>query len=607
LISYYPEKDKKRLKGDRLKLPIFVISSFLSANLWGADLYVAIDGNNKNDGSKNAPFQTILKASQVAKPGSTVHVGPGRYSGGFQTKAEGRADAPIVYVSDSKWKAVLIPPSSSSREMGWDNRGHYVTIKDFLVDGAIDPSSGPMWTVGINVGGTGNKVIGCYVKNIYLKGDPNSGGGAGILLDSYYGFNDMHALNNVVTNIGPNSSFYQGIYMTATGSIKNNIVFGVKGGAGIHLWHDARNIDVINNTSVGNNGGIILGGGDFIRAKTPADYFNVQNNIVYGNIYGINQLGSNGTHNVYKNNLVFQNTYNFYNDFSRGKASHSGTVSADPKFVKYVLSESGDFSLQKGSPAIDKGLSNSLAPELDYNGLKRPQGSSVDIGAFEYKQVADNSPLASVSASALNFSDTNVGSQSVAQVVTISSASSAPLLLLSVKVSAADFVVSGGSCVMNKAYALGEKCTLNVSFTPKQANARSAVLAIENNSSSSMINVSLKGSGVAIAQPKPMVSLSLSSFNFGSVKVNNVSSSRTVTITNSGNAPLIFTQYFKFSGAFGFAGTGTCKINVAYAPGKSCTASMAFKPRAIGQQSGSLSILSNASSTSVVLRGNGIK
>lgn len=579
----------------------------MSFNLWAGDLYVSPTGNNQNSGlTKDAPFLTILKASQVATPGTIVHVAPGRYEGGFQTKSNGRADAPIVYVSDSKWKAVIVPPARSTREMGWDNRGHFVTIQNFMVDGAVNPTSGPLWTVGINVGGEGNKVVGCNVKNIYLNGSADSGGGAGILLDSWYGFNDMHALNNVVSNIGPDSHYYQGIYMTSTGSIKNNLVYNVRKGAGIHLWHDARKVDIINNTTVGNGNGIVLGGGDFIRAQPlEADYFNVQNNIVYGNTYGINQQGKNGKNNVYKNNLVFMNTYNFYKDFLTGKATHSGTISLDPKFVKYALTDAGDFSLQKDSPAIDKGLRDALTPAADINGLKRPQGQGVDLGAFEYVPTIVAAPIASISLASISFPATTVGKVSASQALTISSMGNAPLILSSIKVSNADFVISGGTCSLSKSYAPGDKCTVLVSFSPKLVGARSAVVAIDSNAAP--LRVSLSGSGLAVVQLKPAISISMKSINFGDIRVNRSSAPRTITVTNTGTAPLVFNQYFKFSGPFNFGGSGTCALNVQYAPGKSCTASMVFSPKVRGQQSGSLSIQSNAPAASVVLTGRGIR
>ena len=47
-----------------------------------ADWYVSLSvGNNKNDGTKGAPFKNIWKAIAVASPGDTLHVAEGNYPG----------------------------------------------------------------------------------------------------------------------------------------------------------------------------------------------------------------------------------------------------------------------------------------------------------------------------------------------------------------------------------------------------------------------------------------------------------------------------------------------------------------------------------------------
>jgi hypothetical protein len=42
----------------------------------------------------------------------------------------------------------------------------------------------------------------------------------------------------------------------------------------------------------------------------------------------------------------------------------------------------GDFRLQGGSPAIDKGYPNGLSTDRD--GSARPRGATMDIGAYEF-------------------------------------------------------------------------------------------------------------------------------------------------------------------------------------------------------------------------------
>ena len=51
--------------------------------------------------------------------------------------------------------------------------------------------------------------------------------------------------------------------------------------------------------------------------------------------------------------------------------------------VSPLFVDEDDFHLQKDSPCIDKGVEEH-APSYDFDGNKRPQKDSYDIGAYEY-------------------------------------------------------------------------------------------------------------------------------------------------------------------------------------------------------------------------------
>jgi hypothetical protein len=60
----------------------------------------------------------------------------------------------------------------------------------------------------------------------------------------------------------------------------------------------------------------------------------------------------------------------------------------DPKFVDAA---SRNFRLQSGSGAIDAGVALSNVT-TDISGTARPQGSSYDIGAFEFATTISSAP-----------------------------------------------------------------------------------------------------------------------------------------------------------------------------------------------------------------------
>ncbi|MCP3144994.1 right-handed parallel beta-helix repeat-containing protein [Pyxidicoccus xibeiensis] len=344
-------------------------------------LHVATTGSDTaGNGSSGSPYRTILKASQVATPGAIIHVAPGTYSGGFLTTASGNATERISYVSDidpvTKARARIVPPNSTVTTGSiWENRGSYVDIDGFEIDG-----TGTKMPNGLINQGSYVTVKNNHVHHvIYGPGQLcNGSGGSGINIHDY----DIPGLmtgtvvtGNTVHDIGYTCSKIQNIYISTRATVTNNLSYNNPGGGGIHLWHDAHQVTIANNTVTNTWMGIIVGGGGYYETSGPADYVVVSNNIVYDNDYGVSLQGQTGSHNTYTNNLVYQNSV--YN-FSPGLI-HTGTVAAAPQFVNPAA---GNFRLAPGSPAIDAG-SPTYAPSIDLDGKARPAGAGYDIGAYE--------------------------------------------------------------------------------------------------------------------------------------------------------------------------------------------------------------------------------
>jgi hypothetical protein len=342
--------------------------------------YVAPNGADSNPGTSAAPFETIGRAARAALPGTTVHVAPGAYPGGFKTTANGTRDQRIYFVSTTRWGARIIPPPNSANATAWDNRGSYVDIVDFEVDGG-SYRGGAKWTSGIYSGGSRNRISGNHIHHIATSAACTGAGGSGIGIDSYYRGEQSDVIGNSVHEIGPAGCRHlHGIVVNTQGTVKNNIVYRIAG-AGIHLWHDAHHVIISNNTVSTSNSGIVVGGGDFYHSKGPNDHTHVANNIVYDNQTGISEQGATGQNNSYRNNLVFQNATA---DWSlRNGLVHSGTVGAAPRFVAYPSTGTPDFRLGASSPAIGKGAA-AHAHATDFSGRARSPSSGYDIGAYQH-------------------------------------------------------------------------------------------------------------------------------------------------------------------------------------------------------------------------------
>jgi hypothetical protein len=61
----------------------------------------------------------------------------------------------------------------------------------------------------------------------------------------------------------------------------------------------------------------------------------------------------------------------------------------DPKFVNYQANGTEDYHITSVSAALDKGDTqcggnpSPCVPSTDFDGVSRPQGTAIDIGAYE--------------------------------------------------------------------------------------------------------------------------------------------------------------------------------------------------------------------------------
>ena len=356
-------------------------------------LYVSPNGSDSNNGSQEAPFRSIVAASKSAQPGTVVHVAAGNYSGGFTTTSSGSTDAHILYVSDTPGAAKIVGAGGGS-DMAWQNKGDCVDIKGFEIDG----SQANNWRLGFYGTGSHQSFVGNTVHDILT--DPGafagaSNGGAAIEMDRYNGGVDGLVDSNLVYNIGPagkTSSTVQGIYMTEAGTVSNNIVHSIVG-VGVHLWHGADHINIVNNTiDDARDGGVLVGSGDSGATSTSGDYVTTANNIITNSVYGISEQGTTGVHNTYANNLLYGNKSADFRLQHGLKAT--GTVTADPKLVN---PGGNDYHLQAGSPAIGAAMA-SAAPSTDFSGGIRSTSQGLDVGALETGSSAGPAPLPSATA-----------------------------------------------------------------------------------------------------------------------------------------------------------------------------------------------------------------
>jgi outer membrane protein assembly factor BamB len=215
-------------------------------------------------------------------------------------------------------------------------------------------------------------------------------------------------------------------------------------------------------------------------------------------------------------------------------------------------------------------------------------------------------PSLELSASNLSFSSQSVGTTSAEQTITLSNSGTAPLQITGVGAGGThpgDFSVNQ-NC--GAPLSPGGTCTITVRFTPTAPGSRSGLLSISSNVPGSPHTVSLSGTGAPL--PAPSLSVTPASLNFGSQAVGTSSPGQSVTLTNSGTAPLSI-QSVTLGGAQpgSFSITGGSESGVLAANG-SRTVSVVFSPTASGTQSASLAVHSTAGGSphTIALTGTGL-
>jgi len=344
-------------------------------------LYVAPGGDDAGPGTRRAPLRSISAAASIAEAspgGITVHVAPGTYRENVRSAASGSASRRVRYVSTVKWGAKII---GGGTEAAWDNRGSHVEISGFDISGS--------GRAGILNYGSWVRMANNRVHDLALSGGCTGNGGGGIV-NANYKASDGDISGNVVHDIGAPGACpgVHGIYYSnLRGRIQNNIVYRASAW-GIHLWHAADRVIIANNTVFANGsdkvgGGIVVGTGDRPGGVVLTQTKVINNIVAWNPRASIRQYCYRGEDcigdgNVVANNVVYGNGVDI--EMRVGKAS--GTIAEDPRFIDFRPDGSGDYRLQRGSPALRRGLA-SAAPATDIDGIRRPSGMAIDIGAYQ--------------------------------------------------------------------------------------------------------------------------------------------------------------------------------------------------------------------------------
>ena len=249
----------------------------------------------------------------------------------------------------------------------------------------------------------------CTVSNNHVHHNgPGAEGGEGI--DVKDGSHHVEVVGNRVDHLNHRPGIYIDAWDKLTHDIEvhnNQVEYCSEAGISTasEMGGRLKNVSIFNNIIHHNlYGGIEVGGWLNVLANndgrpTPAENVTIINNTVYGNGEGLNISNAYAVNLVVRNNIFSHDggaemvmepapadaptiDHNLV-DACSGVASNFCGVAAVVGDPLLVNPEANNFRVAAKSPAIDAG-SGVLAPADDFSGVRRPKGSAVDIGAYEF-------------------------------------------------------------------------------------------------------------------------------------------------------------------------------------------------------------------------------
>jgi MYXO-CTERM domain-containing protein len=304
-------------------------------------------------------------------------------------------------------------------------------------------------------------------------------------------------------------------------------------------------------------------------------------------------------------------------------AHAQSAVRGKPLYDNNCVNCHGDLSNGSGFSNIQRGagaptvISNAIANQpamRNIQALKMLTSAQIaDIAGYILNPAAANAPEVSLSASSVSYGNTALNSNT-SRSVTLTNSGVQPLIVSGITLlgaGAARYSLSAGSAAACGAaggtLAVGANCNINVQFTPVDGTTSQATLRISHNvPNAGTTDIALSGAGLA-----PVAALSSLSVTFGDVATGTSSTTRTVTLTNSGTTNLVPSSItLTGANAAEFSLSTTCNSGGTVAPGASCDVSAAFRPTATGARNASVTVASNApgaaATQTIALSGNGV-
>lgn len=258
-----------------------------------------------------------------------------------------------------------------------------------------------------------------------------------------------------------------------------------------------------------------------------------------------------------------------------------------------TVTPAGDFAVNSGCTSTSIGAGGSCVMYITFTptatGIRSGSVTVVDNATGSPRVISLSGtgvtpfPVVTLIPNNLVFGNTNIGSTSGGQTITVYNTGSAPLNVSGISGSTAEFIVNNGC---TSAVAVNSYCLISVQFAPTgSTGARNITLQLSDDAPTSPQSIAISANATGAG---PITSLSTNALNFSAQAIATTSSAQTVTVTNTGNSNLTVSTP-TITGPFAIS-ANTCIPTAPVAPLASCSISVTFTPTAAGLTSGTLSI-----------------
>ena len=401
---------------------IFYLSLLGCKDVLSNSYYVAPNGSDSNKGSLGRPWATVQHAGTRAKPGDTVFIRGGIYNEGEiwlradygHGGTQGRlltiqaypGEKPIFvngnrpFIIQCDYIRIEGLHFKNGKSIGVGGNTIQIVNNSFIGSkyawAAIDAEGTNVLLEG-NICDINGNTVGtqghCYYishsSNITIRNNVAKGmTGYGIHVFDQRRSQDPpgfeRLIKNVIIegNVVSHSQQRSGIILAAYDHarieniiVRNNILFK-NAHSGIYIPGMVSNVKIHNNTLFGNGETalpIIGSTNDVINVEIKNNIFDLTNKKNPNAYHVVNNKGNT--------TLILHNNLYWPKPVRLEKVSDSSPVIGDPRFVN---PRENDFHLMSGSAAIDKGVSLGEVSQ-DKDGIKRPQRSAFDLGAYEFR------------------------------------------------------------------------------------------------------------------------------------------------------------------------------------------------------------------------------